>query len=174
MISRASKGVGWRLRGLRRSWMCRRGMSSELPRKGWPVQMKDEVQWGDQDAYMHVNNTQYYRWWESAHIKYLRKLGIMMIANAKDPSGAIIARSECNFKLPVEYPDTVTVCCRCSRIGNTSLDIEYLLQNGKGEECATGAATLVLFDYIEEKKYVIDEKMKEMILSLETEAEPSK
>ena len=34
------------------------------------------VQWGDQDAFGHVNNTVYFRWFESARIAYFQHTGI--------------------------------------------------------------------------------------------------
>eukprot|EP00466_Bigelowiella_natans_P013607 jgi/Bigna1/63917/fgenesh1_kg.63_\ len=145
-------------------------MATTLPRRGWPVQIKAPVQWGDQDAYMHVNNCQFYRWWESAHIAYLQSIGIMLKGNAKDENGAIIARSECNFLKPVSFPDTVTVCCRATKLGNTSLSVEYLLLNKMGESCATGSAILVLFDYIAEAKYNINDELRAKVVDLENNA----
>ncbi len=43
----------------------------------WPVQ------WGDQDMFGHVNNMVYFRWFESARIKFLEQLGL---ARLHDPT----------------------------------------------------------------------------------------
>jgi len=96
----------------------------------------------------------------------------MMKGNATDPKGAIIAKSECNFLRPVTYPDVVTVCCRASRMGNSSLSVEYLLLNDKMEECATGAAVLVMYDYINDTTYRMDDEMRKTITELENAANP--
>ena len=34
----------------------------------FPIILTIPVQWGDQDAFLHVNNTVYLRWFESARI----------------------------------------------------------------------------------------------------------
>ena len=36
----------------------------------WPVQ------WGDQDLFGHVNNTVYFRWFETARVDYLNRIGL--------------------------------------------------------------------------------------------------
>ena len=43
---------------------------------GFPVVVSWPVQWGDQDAFGHVNNTIYFRWFESGRIAYLKRLGL--------------------------------------------------------------------------------------------------
>jgi len=41
-----------------------------------PVVITWPVQWGDQDAFGHVNNVVYFRWMESARIAYFRQAGV--------------------------------------------------------------------------------------------------
>ena len=48
-----------------------------------------------------------------------RVAGIMLRANASDSSGAIIARSECNFLNAVSYPGEIEVSCRGVVVGNS-------------------------------------------------------
>ncbi len=43
---------------------------------GFPVVLAVPVWWGDQDAFGHVNNTVYLRWFESARIAYSREVGL--------------------------------------------------------------------------------------------------
>jgi hypothetical protein len=42
----------------------------------FPVVISCPVQWGDQDAFGHVNNTAYFRWFESGRIAYFERLGL--------------------------------------------------------------------------------------------------
>ena len=51
-------------------------MTTPLPAElaDFPVSIELPVQWGDQDAFGHVNNTVYFRWYESARIAYLERL----------------------------------------------------------------------------------------------------
>src|ERR1700677_2939135 len=44
---------------------------------GFSVAIAIPVQWGDQDAFAHVNNVVFFRWFESARIAYFRRIGLM-------------------------------------------------------------------------------------------------
>ena len=35
----------------------------------WPIQTEIPIQWGDMDAFSHVNNVIYIRWFETARIE---------------------------------------------------------------------------------------------------------
>ena len=48
------------------------------------------VQWGDQDAFVHVNNTVYFRWMESARIAYGQRIGLLDLLAAQQ-IGPILA-----------------------------------------------------------------------------------
>eukprot|EP00656_Telonema_subtile_P007965 TRINITY_DN13744_c0_g1_i1.p1 TRINITY_DN13744_c0_g1~~TRINITY_DN13744_c0_g1_i1.p1 ORF type:complete len:182 (+),score=17.68 TRINITY_DN13744_c0_g1_i1:213-758(+) len=147
----------------------------ELPCVLWPINVKIPVQWGDQDAYHHVNNTTYYRWFETAHIQYLQRLGIMERGNANDKNGAIIAHSECDFIFPVSYPGDVIVSCRGTAVGRSSLQVEYRAQTGD-TLCATGKGTLVYYDHTQLKSLPFTQQHRQIIAEIEglaTEHEPN-
>ena len=50
---------------------------------GFPVVITLPVQWGDQDAFGHVNNTVYVRWLESARIAYGERVGLARLMAAE-------------------------------------------------------------------------------------------
>ncbi len=66
------------------------------------------VQWGDQDAFGHVNNTVYFRWFESARIAYFARIGLSHALNA-DPIAPILASISCDYRRPITFPDTVQI-----------------------------------------------------------------
>ncbi len=41
----------------------------------YPVVVEWDVAWGDMDAYGHVNNVVYFRYFEQARIAYLERIG---------------------------------------------------------------------------------------------------
>ncbi len=65
-----------------------------------------EVQWGDIDAAMHVNNVIYLKWVESARVDFLIKMNNGMLVN-EEQIGAVIAWLDCKYIRPVMFPDTV-------------------------------------------------------------------
>ena len=48
---------------------------SESLLAGFPVVVRQAVVWGEMDAYRHVNNVVYFRYFENARLEYFRRLG---------------------------------------------------------------------------------------------------
>ena len=80
----------------------------------WPVSLDVPVAWGDMDAFAHVNNTVYLRWFESARIAYFRAVGVLD-RRESDGVGPILARATIDFRKPVTYPDRIVVSARVPR-----------------------------------------------------------
>src|SRR5277367_5877386 len=101
-------------------------MTTPLPAElaDFPVVIALPVQWGDQDAFGHVNNTIYFRWFESARIAYFERIGLNHLLE-HEPIGPILASMSCDYRRPVTYPDTVDIGMRVSRIGRTSVGMEH-------------------------------------------------
>ncbi len=75
---------------------------------GYPVVITLPVLWGDQDAFQHVNNTVYLRWFESARIVYGERVGLTALM--KDQNiGPILASITCHYRRPITYPDVVLI-----------------------------------------------------------------
>jgi acyl-CoA thioester hydrolase len=125
------------------------------------------VQWGDQDAFGHVNNTIFLRWFESARIAYFERVGILELHEAED-LGPILASISCDYRRPVTYPDTVLVGARVTRIGRSSFGMEHAVASqGQGVIAAEGSSTLVVFDYHNEKSHPIPHALRQAIAALE-------
>jgi len=107
----------------------------------WPVQ------WGDQDAFGHVNNTVYFRWIETARIVYLERIG-MRDTTPEQPLGPILASIGCNYRRQTRYPDTIWTGVRVTRLGRSSIAMEHKLWSEEQQAVvADGQATVVMFDY---------------------------
>ena len=128
----------------------------------WPVQ------WGDQDLFGHVNNTVYFRWMETARVEYLNRLGLVRLHGQLD-IGPILAHAACNFRRQLQFPDTVRIGTRVSRIGKTSMTLEHALWSTaqKLALAADGASTVVLFDYKAQKPIAVPEEIRGRIEVLE-------
>lgn len=102
------------------------------------------VQWGDQDAFGHVNNVIYFRWMESARIAYFDKAGLAA-AEGLDP---ILASIACDFRDQLTYPDTLLVSASITSIGRTSLKMVHRVYSTTQKKVAAeGTSTLVMFNY---------------------------
>src|SRR5262245_35070253 len=113
----------------------------------FPVVVTLPVQWGDQDAFGHVNNTVYFRWFETARIAYCDRLGFEGGPGRLAPILAAISR---NYRRQVKFPDTVHVGARVTSIGRSSLKMEYRLVSERlAAVAAESDSTLVAFDYVD-------------------------
>jgi len=65
----------------------------------FPLVIAVPVQWGDQDAFGHVNNTVPFRWFESARIAYSRRIGLFDLFQAEQ-IGPILAATSCKLPPP--------------------------------------------------------------------------
>jgi len=129
----------------------------------YPVQLEIPVAWGDMDAFGHVNNTIYLRWFESARIAFFERIDIG--ASRPEKVGPILASTSCDYLTPVSYPATVIVGARARRIGNTSFVIDHLATED-GAPVARGSAVVVLIDYETGEKVRIPDEMRAAIASM--------
>ena len=96
------------------------------PLKDYSVIVPVVVQWGDQDAFGHVNNTIFLRWFEVGRIAYFSEIRMMHDAQGAG-RGPILAAVACNFRRQVTFPDEVRIGSRLGRIGTSSLVLEHLV-----------------------------------------------
>ena len=90
----------------------------------FPIVITLPIQWGDQDAFGHVNNTLAIRWFESARIAYLQQVDLDTLM-ARDTVAPILASVKCNYRQQLNFPDTVLVGARVNHIGRTSLIMQH-------------------------------------------------
>jgi acyl-CoA thioester hydrolase len=134
----------------------------------YPVTVTIPVQWVDMDALGHVNNARYFAWFESARIALCERIGI---ATAPGKLGPILATTTCDFLKPVVYPATVRVGIRVSRVGETSIGMEYEIADAPdGQLYARGTSVAVLVDYGSSKKVRIPDEVRAAITALTASA----
>lgn len=102
-------------------------------------QVEIEVRWGDMDAYGHVNNTLFFRYFETARLRYFEDL---LKNNDIAMPTVVLAEMSCRFLQPLVYPATIVVGCRVSRLGSSSFDLKSDIYEGDNL-CASSKATLV-------------------------------
>ena len=135
--------------------------------KPYSVTIEIPVAWGEMDAFQHVNNIVYFRYFESARIAYLEKIGYLEFLE-KTGRGPILAATKSKFKIPLTYPDTVTVGGKASNIESDRFLMDYCVVSHKHQKIAAeGEGLLVSYDYRAGKKTPIPEEIKERILKLE-------
>jgi acyl-CoA thioester hydrolase len=133
----------------------------------YPVALSIPVQWGELDAYGHINNTIFFRWFESARIEYLQRSG-MVETMERDQIGAILHSTSCRFRRPVFFPDTVEIGGRASEVGDDRFMMEYLVVS-REQDAVVGEGTgiIVSYDYAAHSKAPLPDDVRRRIAALE-------
>jgi acyl-CoA thioester hydrolase len=130
----------------------------------YPAVEKIPVRWGDMDARGHVNNTVYYRYFESSRILLFRILDIYE-EPTQARTGPILSFQSCYYKAPLTYPDIVYVGARIISIEGSKIIIEHSLVSEKlNRKVAEGEAHIIWYDYENKKKAPISDIMKQKLL----------
>ena len=133
-----------------------------------PVIIETTVAWGEMDAFRHLNNTVYLRYFESARIAYFEKLDFLEYMEATGV-GPILASTSCKFRIPLTYPDRVSVGARVSNIEEDRFTMEYQVVSHKHRKVAAeGDGLIVCFDYRQNRKTAIPGELRQRIETLES------
>src|SRR5688500_1843441 len=99
------------------------------------------------DYFRHVNNIVFFRYFESARIEYLERIGFRELGDGA-AVGPILAATGCRFRRPLTWPDTVRVGARVSAVADDRFEMEYrLVSTAQNAIAAEGTGTLVSYDY---------------------------
>ena len=134
---------------------------------GYPVIVRIPVQWGDMDAYGHVNNTVFFRYFESARVDYLVRCGFVD-AYDNDKIGAILHSTYCRFRKPLFYPDTALVGARATEVMDDRFTLEYkLVSDSQNTLAAEGTSIVVSLNYVTREIVPIPGFVRDRIAQLE-------
>jgi acyl-CoA thioester hydrolase len=100
----------------------------------YPHRRRLGTRWADNDVYGHVNNVQYYAFFDTIINAYLIESGGLDIH-----TGAVIglcAESHCRYHAPLRFPDDVEGALRVAELGRSSVRYELALYVAGSEEPA--------------------------------------
>jgi acyl-CoA thioester hydrolase len=92
------------------------------------------TRWQDNDVYGHVNNVEYYAFFDTAINSWLIEQGGLDI-HAGGTIG-VCAESSCRFLAPLVFPETIAVGLRVAKVGNSSVRYELAIFAEDAEEPA--------------------------------------
>jgi acyl-CoA thioester hydrolase len=133
----------------------------------YPVVVTMPVAWGDMDAFRHVNNIQYLKYWESARIRYFETIGLVR-EMGENQVGPILASTSCVFRFPLTYPDTVSVGCRVVEMREDRFLMHYVIVSHREVKVAArGDGMIVAYDYGALRKTALPDTIRGAIARLE-------
>jgi acyl-CoA thioester hydrolase len=135
--------------------------------KDYPVVIEIPIAWGEMDSLQHVNNIVYFRYFESIRMAYFQKLDMWTFME-ETGIGPILSSTQCKFRIPLTYPDTISGGGRVTSMEADRYVMEYkLVSHEHRRVAAEGEGLIVSYDYREKCKAPLPEELKRRIQSLE-------
>ncbi|MGX9462768.1 acyl-CoA thioesterase [Shewanella sp. A14] len=106
-----------------------------------------QVAWGDMDALQHVNNSVYFKYFETARLDFFNQINLL--GDLKSTGvGPVLSETNARFKRPVTFPDTIIVGAKISDINEDRFVMHYTVFS-KAQQAVTtiGWAKVVMFNF---------------------------
>src|SRR5919202_5781798 len=103
-------------------------------RSDYPHLLELPTRWHDNDVYGHVNNVDYYAFFDTVINEWLIREGGLDIHRGE--AIGLCAESHCAFTAALAFPETVRAALRVGRLGRTSVRYEIGLFREAGDESA--------------------------------------
>jgi acyl-CoA thioester hydrolase len=108
-----------------------------MDRSSYPHFLAISTRWKDNDVYGHVNNVEYYSFFDTVINDFLIRVGELDIHRG-DVIGLCV-ESQCTFKQSLAFPGTVDAGLRVSKLGSSSVHYEIgLFASDHDDAAATG------------------------------------
>ncbi len=136
----------------------------------YPHQRPIATRWADNDVYGHVNNVEYYAFFDTVINAYLIEAGGLDIH-----SGEVVglcAESHCAYRAAFAFPETVVAGLRVGKLGRSSVRYEIGLfsedaARAGGEPAAEGWFVHVFVDRESRRSQEIPPGVREALVQLE-------
>lgn len=129
------------------------------PLDDYNVQFTLPVVWGDMDSFRHVNNITYMRYFESVRMVYMDRINYSEWLE-KHGIGPVLKTVTCNYKMPLLFPDTVTMGVKVTDLQSDRFTMHHIVFSEKHQKIAAeGESVLVYFNFEEGRKAPIPAEM---------------
>lgn len=131
-----------------------------------------QTRWYDNDVYGHVNNVEYYSFFDTVINGWLIREGGLDIQQ-----GSVIglcAESHCEFHAPVEFPEAIEAGLRVGHLGSSSARYELgLFREGNDETLAVGWFVHVFVDRQSRRPVSIPSQLRDALARLIVQSQGS-
>jgi len=141
-------------------------MGSEILER-FPVQLEIPIAWGEMDAFQHVNNLVYLRWFESARMAYFENCRYQDVM-LESSIGPILRDSRIRYRIPLTFPGNVISATRITRLEEDRFTMEHLVYSLEHDAVAAeGDAVIVCVDYQQNQKAAVPQMYRDLIMEME-------
>ena len=134
-------------------------------REGYRHFMTITTRWMDNDVYGHINNVQYYSYFDTAVNRFLIDQGVLDIHHG-DVIGLVV-ETHCNFFSSAAFPADIEAGIRVAHLGRSSVRYEVgLFVTGRELAIAQGHFVHVYVERGSEKPVGIPDNLRSVLSSL--------
>ena len=117
----------------------------DTPRSQFPHFLAIPTRWMDNDSYGHVNNVNYYSFFDTAVNQHLIEQGVLDIHQGGVVG--LVVETGCQYFSSISFPDTVHAGVRLAKLGNSSVRYEIALY--RNDETLPSAAGHFVHVYVD-------------------------
>jgi acyl-CoA thioester hydrolase len=134
-------------------------------RADYPYFITIPTRWMDNDVYGHVNNVQYYSYFDTAVNKYLIDQGVLDIYNSEVIG--LVVETQCKYYSSIAFPDDIIAGVAVTRLGNSSVRYEIgLFLEGQDKPSAQGHFIHVYVDRATQRPVSLPADLRETLEQL--------
>ena len=123
------------------------------------------TRWMDNDAYGHVNNVQYYSYFDTAVNGWLIEEGLLDFANS--PVIGLVVETGCSYFESVSFPDRLEAGIGVAHLGRSSVRYSIgIFREGAELAAAQGHFVHVYVDRATQRPVAIPDRVREALTSL--------
>lgn len=116
------------------------------------------TRWSDNDIYGHVNNVQYYSYFDTAVNRYLIEHAGLDIHEGSVIG--LVVHSSCDYFAPTAFPEKLLAGVRVLKLGNSSVRYQVGIFNKDETAIAQGEFVHVYVDAVKRKPTQLTQEMK--------------
>jgi acyl-CoA thioester hydrolase len=134
-------------------------------REGYRHFLTITTRWMDNDVYGHINNVQYYSFFDTAVNRYLIDQGVLDIHRGEVIG--LVVETYCNYFSSAAFPDDIEAGIRVAHLGRSSVRYEVgLFVEGREEAIAQGYFVHVYVDRESRKSVDLPESLRAVLSKL--------
>ena len=125
------------------------------------------TRWMDNDVYGHINNVQYYSYFDTVVNRFLIDQGVLDIHQGKIIG--LVVETQCNFFSSAAFPADIEAGVRVARLGRSSVRYEVgLFIDGRDRAIAQGHFVHVYVERDSEKPVSIPDNLRAVLSDIAT------
>lgn len=131
------------------------------------LSISQDLIWRDMDAFGHINNAVYFRFFEDVRIAFFKEAGVMA-HKEQYAIGPILASTQCQFLAPLQFPDHIHIGISIDTPDGKRVLTRYQIYSEALQKIvAKGEGLIVFYDYKSNRSVHIPEVISQQMMGLQ-------